>query len=50
MKKILLGMACITGFWAGTASEQSSITLFGYVEAAYGFQTWKNKSEGVKVH
>ncbi len=50
MKKILLGMACITGFWAGTASAQSSITLFGYVDAAYGFQTWKNKSEGVKVH
>ncbi|NLA51867.1 MAG: porin, partial [Alcaligenaceae bacterium] len=37
MKKTLLAAALVTGF-AGVAHAESSVTLYGIVDAGYGYQ------------
>ncbi|WP_127811947.1 porin [Bordetella avium] len=48
MKKTLLGMTCVMGILSGTAQAQSSVTLYGTIDTGVGFQSWKNRSLGVK--
>lgn len=43
MKKSLLALATL-GLFAGAASAQSSVTLFGIVDAAYGHVSANGKS------
>ena len=45
MKKTLLAAALVTGF-AGVAQAESSVTLYGLVDAGYGFQQLETKYRG----
>ena len=48
MKKTLMGMTWAMGIFLGTAHAQSSVTLYGTIDAGMGVQSWKNKDAGVK--
>lgn len=45
MKKTLLAAALVTGF-AGVAHAESSVTLYGIVDAGYGYQSSQAKFKG----
>src|SRR5699024_9911504 len=45
MKKTLLAAALVTGF-AGVAHADSSVTLYGIVDAGYGYQQEEAKFKG----
>ena len=45
MKKTLLAAALVTGF-AGVAHAESSVTLYGIVDAGYGYQSSEAKFKG----
>ena len=45
MKKTLLAAALVTGF-AGVAHAESSVTLYGLVDAGYGYQSVETKYRG----
>ena len=45
MKKTLLAAALVTGF-AGVAHAESSVTLYGLVDAGYGYQNVETKFRG----
>ena len=45
MKKTLLAAALVTGF-AGVAHAESSVTLYGIVDAGYGYQRTEAKFKG----
>ncbi len=45
MKKTLLAAALVTGF-AGVAHAESSVTLYGLVDAGYGYQNIETKYRG----
>ena len=45
MKKTLLAAALVTGF-AGVAHAESSVTLYGIVDAGYGYQQEEAKFKG----
>lgn len=45
MKKTLLAAALITGF-AGVAHAESSVTLYGLIDAGYGYQNTETKYRG----
>lgn len=45
MKKTLLAAALVTGF-AGVAHAESSVTLYGLVDAGYGYQSTQSKYSG----
>ena len=47
MKKTLLAAALVTGF-AGVAHAESSVTLYGLVDAGYGYKQQKVSSDGVE--
>ena len=49
MKKTLLAAALVTGF-AGVAHAESSVTLYGLVDAGYGYQNVETKYRGDYVH
>jgi len=46
MKKTLLAAALLTGF-AGAASAQSSVTLYGVLDASVRYQSWNLSSGGL---
>ena len=48
MKKTLLAAALVTGF-AGVAHAESSVTLYGIVDAGYGYQQVETKFKGAGV-
>ena len=48
MKKTLLAAALVTGF-AGVAHAESSVTLYGLVDAGYGYKQQKSSSDGWSV-
>jgi predicted porin len=49
MKKTLLAAALVTGF-AGVAHAESSVTLYGLVDAGYGYQNIETKIRGDYPH
>ena len=49
MKKTLLAAALVTGF-AGVAHAESSVTLYGLVDAGYGYQGTETKLRGGYTH
>ncbi|CAM5179464.1 hypothetical protein OURE66S_04105 [Oligella ureolytica] len=48
MKKTLLAAALVTGF-AGVAHAESSVTLYGIVDAGYGYQESSPNSKAVPL-
>lgn len=45
MKKLIMSAVYV---FSGMACAQSSVTLYGTIDAGYGFQSFKNKNTGVK--
>lgn len=48
MKKTLLAAALVTGF-AGVAHAESSVTLYGLVDAGYGYKQQKVSTDGYSI-